>query len=133
MYPITAVGLAASIIACIQLTGTPLKRVGPLDHNKNDPIHIKRVVYGIHGAYEGLKLHLEINKEDRARLSQLDLEGSLRVCKEVLDALNERLRTVTYVGQYIVERLWDGKLKKSVKRLEDAKELFDLALHADHS
>ena len=133
MDPVTAVGLAASIIACIQLTGTLLKRVGPSDHNKSDLTRIQKVVYGFHGAYQGLKLHLEINEEDRTRLSELDLEGSLRVCKEVLDVLQQRLRTVTFVGQYIVGRLWDGKLKKCVKRLEDAKELFELALHADHS
>ena len=133
MDPITAVGLAASIIACIQLTETLLKRVGPSDHNKKDLTYIRQVVYGMHGVYQGLKLHLEINEEDRARLSELDLEGSLRVCKEVLDVLNGRLQSVTFVGQYIVGRLWDGKLKKCVKRLEDAKELFELALHTDHS
>ena len=133
MDPISAVGLAASIIACLQLTGTLLKRVGPSDHNKKDLLHIHKVVYGMHGAYQGLKLHLEIDAEDRARLSELDLEGSLRVCQEVLDLLSERLRTVNFFGQYIVGSLWDGKLKKCVKRLEEAKEIFELALHADHS
>ena len=133
MDPVTAVGFAASIITCLQLTGALLKRIGPSDHNKKDLAHIQSVVYGMHGAYQGLKLHLEIDEEDRARLSELNLEESLQVCQEVLDILSERLSTVKILGQYIVGRLWDEKLKKCVKRLEDAKELFELALHADHS
>src|SRR5437763_1335376 len=45
-----------------------------------------RVICGFHGAYEGLKLRLELDEEDEVRLSRIQqLEAPLRDCKKVLD------------------------------------------------
>ena len=71
MDPFSILGLTASIIACIQLTGALIKRVGPSDHSQKDLNHILRVVCAFKGAYEGLKFHLEFNQEDHTRLSGL--------------------------------------------------------------
>src|SRR6266536_5043226 len=129
MDPFGVLGVAASVISCVQLTGALLKRVGPSDHSKKDLHRILKVVCGFRGAYDGLKSLLEFNEEDHARLSALQhLEEPLRDCKGALQVLEERLRSVNFVGQYIIGTFWDGKLKTCLQRLEDAKELFELAL-----
>jgi hypothetical protein len=132
MDSFSVLGVTASIIACIQLAGELLKRVGPSDHNKADLNRILQVVSGFNGAYEGLKLCLQFNENDQARLSMLQhLEGLLKDTKEVLEFLESRLKNVRFVGQYIIGSNWDGRFKKHLKRLEDAKALFELAMHAD--
>jgi hypothetical protein len=132
MDPFGVLGVTASVIACVQLTGALLKRVGPSDHGKKDLNRILKSICGFRGAYDGLKSHLEFNEEDQARLSTLQhLEEPLRDCKQTLEVLEKRLKTVRFVGQYIIGNFWDGRLKKCLHRLENAKELFELALHAD--
>ena len=132
MDPFGVLGVTASIIACIELTGKLLKRVGPSNHNKADLDRILQVVSGFNGAYEGIKLCLQYNEKDHARLSMLQhLKDPLKDTKEVLKSLENRLKNVRIAGQYIVGSHWDGKFKKQLKRLEDAKALFELAMHAD--
>jgi hypothetical protein len=132
MDPFSVLGVTGSIIACVQLAGTLLKRVGPSDHSKKDLNSILKVLYGFRGAYEGIKSYYALNEEDEARLSALkELEGPLRDCKVALEVLEERLKSVNFVGQYIVGSFWDRRLRKLLQRLEDAKDLFELALHAD--
>lgn len=75
---------------------------------------------------------MRLNEEDKTRLSALQhLEEPLRDCKQTLDLLKKRLESTNFVGQYIVGTLWDAKLKRSLKRLQDAKTLFEIALNAD--
>lgn len=132
MDPFTVLGVAASIIACIQLTGDLLKRVGPSDHCKAELNRVLKVVSGFSGAYEGLKVHLEFNEKDEARLSMLQhLEEPLQRSKQALDILEERLQNVGFIGQYIIGSTWDKKFKRCLQRLDDAKELFELAMLAD--
>ena len=132
MDPFSVLGVTASIIACIQLTGELLKRLGPSEHNKADLNRILQVVSEFNGAYEGFKLCLKYNERDHARLSMLQhLEGPLKDTKEVLEFLESRLQNVRFMGQYIIGSNWDGRFKKQLKRLEDAKALFELAMHAD--
>ena len=131
MDPFSTLGVTASIIACIQLTGALLKRVGPSEHSKRDLNNIVKSICGIRGAYESLKSYLEIN-EDEARLSALQhLREPLQECKDVLDILKDRLQKTFIVDNRIVGNLGDSKLKKGLQRLDNAKELFDLILHVD--
>ena len=132
MDPFSVLGITASIIACVQLTGALLKKVGPSDHSKKDLNHVLQILVGFRGAYEGLKLHIEFNEEDEIRLSALQhLHQPLEDCKQTLDTLQKRLKTLKFVGQYIVGRVWDGRLEKCLARLESAKKLLELALHED--
>lgn len=57
MEPFGVLGVAASIISCVQLTGALLKRagVGPSDHSKKDLNGILKTICGFSGAHEGLK------------------------------------------------------------------------------
>lgn len=132
MEPFGVLGVAASIIACIQLTGTLLKQVGPSDHSKKDLNAILKAICGFKGAYEGLMTSLQLNEEDETRLSALQhLEEPLRDCKGVLDLLEKRLESPNFLGQHILGSLWDGKLKRWLKILQDAKKLFEIALDGD--
>ena len=132
MDPFTILGVTASIIACIQLTGNLLKRIGPSDHCKAELNRVLKIVSGFSGAYEGLKVHLEFNEKDEARLSMPHhLEEPLQRSKQALDTLEERLKTVGFIGQYIIGSTWDTKLRRCLQRLDDAKDLFELAMLAD--
>ncbi|CZR57756.1 uncharacterized protein PAC_07645 [Phialocephala subalpina] len=104
----------------------------PSDYNKPELNRILKVVSVFRGAYEGLRLCLEFNEQDATRLSMLQhLAAPLQDSKDCLDFLEERLRTVGFMGQHIIGTCWDRNLKLRLRRLEDAKELFELALHAD--
>lgn len=132
MEPFGVLGVAASIIACIQLTGTLLKRVGPSDHSKKDLNGILKTICGFKGAYEGLTTSLQLNEEDETRLSALQhLEEPLRDCKRVLDLLEKRLESTNFFGQHVLGSLWDGKLKRGLKILQDAKTLFEITFDGD--
>lgn len=132
MEPFGILGVAASIITCVQLTGALLKRVGPSDHSKKDLNEILKAILGFKGAYENLEISLRLNEEDESRLLALQhLEAPLRHSKRVLDLLEKRLESPNFLGQYIVGVLWDAKLKRSLKELQDTKTLFEIALDAD--
>lgn len=132
MDPFSVLGVTASIIACIQLAGAIAKRVGPSSHNISQLNRIIAVVSGFRAAYQGLRLCLGLDERDEARNTALQyLEGPLKESKAILDFLQERLRNVSLIGQHVVGILWDKKLKDYMKRLEDARSLFELATHAD--
>ena len=132
MDPLGILGVTASIIACIQLSGSLLKRIGPSNYSKKDLNNVLISLYAFRGAYEGLRLHLELNGEDEARLSALQhLEQPLSECKRALDKIEKRLRNLNFIGQHVIGSFWDGGMKKCLQRLDEAKELFELALHAD--
>ncbi|MCJ1267848.1 hypothetical protein MMC22_007734 [Lobaria immixta] len=132
MEPFGILEVAASIITCLQLTGKLLKRVGPSGNSRKDLNEVSIAICGFQGAYEGLKSYLQLHDEDEPRLSALQhLEEPLRDYKQILGLLEKRLGNTNFVGQYIVGTLWDAKLKRGLKRLQDAKTLFEIALNAD--
>lgn len=132
MDPFSILGVTASIIACVQLTGSLLQSVGRSDHDRADLNRILQVVTGFGGSYEGLKLCLQFNENDHSRLSSLQhLEGPLKDSKAVLEFLQKRLENMGFVNQFILGKIFDGKLKRSLKVLEDAKALLELAMHSD--
>jgi hypothetical protein len=68
------------------------------------------------GAYESLRLHLELNEEDEARLSALQhLEQPLSECRRALNKIEKRLKTVNFIEQHILRSLWDGGIKSACK------------------
>ena len=132
MDPLTILGMTGSVIACIQLTGKLLQRVQPSDHSKKELQHIFRDLCGFQGACEGLKSYLEFNEEDEVRLSAFQrLQEPLRDCKAALALLEDRLKTMGFIGQYIVGGSWDKKLKRALQNLEETRILFQLVLLGD--
>lgn len=131
-----ALAATASIIAVLQLTTACLKAgkkyIGPSSHSPESLREILATLYRFNGTLNNLKLHLEINEEDQARLQALNhLDEPLRHCESVLRLLQNRLANVTVLGQYVVGERFDGKLKKDLNGLEDARALFELALQSD--
>lgn len=132
MDPFSALGVTASIIACIQLTEKLLKHVGSSDYKAQDLNRIVKTIEGFRDSYNDLKSYFLANAGDQARLSTLQrLEEPLRVCKEALNMLQKRLGHVNFIGQHIVGLAWDHKLKKCLQRLDEAKNLLELALRKD--
>jgi hypothetical protein len=128
-------GIAASIIACIQLTGALLQRVGPSGHSIDELNYTLQVISGFKGAYEGLELSLKFNVKDEVRMSTLQhLEVPLRHSKTALEFLETKLKSVSisgFIGQYIIGKNWDRKFKQHLRRLEESKKLLELAMQAD--
>ncbi|MCJ1264869.1 hypothetical protein MMC22_004744 [Lobaria immixta] len=117
MEPFGILGVAASIITCVQPPGALLQRVGPSDQSKKDLNRILKAICGFSGAYEGLRTSLQLNEEDEASL--------------ILDLLEKKLDSPKFFGEHIVGSLWDAELKRGLKILQDAKTLFKIALDAD--
>ena len=124
--------LAASIIAVIQLTGSCLKLsrkfLGPSEFGSSN----LAALYGFNGAVKSFQTHLEIYEDDEARLSSLEyLKPVLKECEEALHIFEDFVGKSGFIGKQVVGSRFDHKLKKSLKALNDAKELFMLALHTD--
>jgi hypothetical protein len=63
MDPITALGLAASIIAVVQMAQSVLKNVGASAHNKADLNRLLALASGFKGSYESLGYRLEYSEK----------------------------------------------------------------------
>ncbi len=129
--------VAACIIAVIQLTEVCLKLgkkfFGPSQRNSADLRKLSQSLYSFNGTVRNLQAHYKINGDDKARLDALNhLEKPLKQCEVVLDIVSKRLEHVDFLGQYVVGKSFDRKLQKHLDALEDARDLFELALHSDN-
>lgn len=132
MDSISALGLAASIIAVIQISQSVLQNVGPSAHNKADLNRLLGLASGFKGAYEALACRLEYGEDDDSRAVLLkQLEAPANECKFVLECIRERLANANFVRMYILGSRFDKKFGKCVERLKDEKELFELVLYSD--
>jgi hypothetical protein len=128
--------LAASIIAVIQLTQSCLKlsrnHLGPSEFNSADLAAITTTLYGFTGAMKAFQIYLEIHEDDEVRLASLEyLSPALERCGEALDTVQGFMKNSGFIGKHLIGPKFDRKLKAALKALEAAKELFELALHAD--
>jgi hypothetical protein len=129
--------VGASVIAVVQLTETCLrlgkKFLGPSHHSPTRLDTIAQSLYSFNRIIRNLQTHYQINEKDQARLDALShLTEPLKKCMEALEIISERLQTVDFLGQYVVGKLFDTKLKRSLHVLEEARKLFELVLHSDH-
>lgn len=134
MDPITVLGVTASLIACLQLTGALLGRFGSSDHSRTDLHRILKNIQGFQDSCNDLKSYLDAHPENEARFSTYQrLDEPLRLCRGALEFLRKRLESLNFIGQYVVGNKWDSKLKKCLQRLDEAKDLLKLALRGDDS
>lgn len=132
-----ALSVAASITAVVQLAAACLKvgrrLFGSSEHNSARLLTIVQSLYSFNGTIRNLQTHYEINEDDQARLDTLShLAEPLKRCEEALAVISKRLETVNFLGQYIIGNLFDKKLEKSLRELEEARKLFKLALLSDN-
>jgi hypothetical protein len=136
MDPVSALGLAASIIAVIQLTGALMKpATSSLGPSENDEKELKRLLVtmtGFQTAYSNLEQYLKSKPSEGENLANA-IELPIQDCKAVLAKLEKRLANMTFVRKHIIGKKWDKGFKRLVKRLEDARQLFDVILQGDQS
>jgi hypothetical protein len=136
MDPVSALGLAASIIAVIQLTGALMKpATSSLGPSENDAKELKRllsVMTGFQTAYSSLEQYLKSKPGEGKNLANA-IELPIQDCKAVLVELKLRLANMTFVRKHIIGKKWDKGFQRLVKRLEDARQLFDVILQGDQS
>jgi len=136
MDPVTAIGLAASIIAVLQLTSALIKpATSSLGPSENDEIELKRLLTtmtGFQTAYNNLERYLKSNPGAAETLATA-IQRPIEECKAVLAELKLRLASMTFVRKHIIGRKWDKSFNRLVKRLDDARQLFDVILQGDHS
>jgi hypothetical protein len=128
--------LAASVIAVIQLAGSCLKLfrkwIGPSEFGLSDLATMTTALYKFNGAMKTFQTHLEIHKDDEARLSSLEyLNPALGHCREALNIIKDFMEGSGFIGKRLIEPKFDRNLKTLLKALNRAKELFVLALQAD--
>jgi hypothetical protein len=129
MDPVSAIGLVASIITLLELAEPLARRLGPSSHNKQELSRMIQVLIASKRSYESLRDFFEDGKQE-STMSEYIAEPE-KQCIEVLSYLRKRLENQTFVDRYILGGRWDKMLDKSVKILEDAKNLFDQAMQID--
>lgn len=91
-----AVGLVASVIAIVQLSGACLKLssklLGPSSYKPERLQSLSTSLYGFNGTIRNLQTHLEIHEDDRARFDTLNhLQEPLMRCRDALQLLSSRM------------------------------------------
>jgi hypothetical protein len=129
------VSVAANIIAVVQLTAVCLKLskkfLGPSQYSSASLDSISKSLYAFNGTIKNLQTNYEINEDDQARLDALNyLAKPLKRCEEALEIIRERLQNATFLGRYVVGERFDRKLKNTLQDMEEARKLFEIALHS---
>jgi hypothetical protein len=132
MDPFSALGVAASIIACIQLSQSLLKKLGPSAHKTQDLKLILRTMMQFRKAYETLKEYAELDESEEIRLTTFkQVEEPLKECKDIIDTVVERLEKNSFLKQWVTGSAWDHKLQKCMSRLNEVRLLLDMAMQSD--
>ncbi|PQE21865.1 ankyrin repeat protein [Rutstroemia sp. NJR-2017a BVV2] len=132
MDPFSALGVAASIIACIQLSQSLLKKLGPSAHKSQDLKLILRTMMQFRKAYETLKEFAELDESEEIRLTTFkQVEEPLKECKDIIDTVVERLEKNSFLKQWVTGSAWDRKLQKCMSRLNEVRTLLDIAMQSD--
>jgi hypothetical protein len=136
MDPVSAVGLAASIIAVLQLTSALMEAVtsslGPSENDEKELKRLQTTMNGFQIAYTNLHQYLNSNPGTADTLVTA-LHQPAKECKVILDELKLRLSRMTFVTKHIIGKKWDKEFRRSLGRLEEARQLFDTILQGDQT
>ena len=136
MDPISALGLAASIIAVLQLTSALIapatSSLGPSENDQKELNRLLTTMTGFKIAYINLEQYLKSKPGEAATLVTA-IQQPIQECKEVLTQLRLRLSNMTFVRKHIIGKKWDKEFQCLVKRLDDARKLFDVILKGDQA
>jgi len=129
-------GIAASVIAVVQLTGACLKLskkwLGPSEFSVSELDMMMADLYAFNGVLRTFQTHLEIHSDDEARILGLNhLTPVLQRCEEALKTIREFMEKTGVMGRHLLAPRFDKKLKLSLQILERAKGLLELAVSAD--
>lgn len=132
------IGLSASLIAIIQLTGSCIKIggrfFGPTKHTSEDLKDLRSSLYQFHGTITTLELHYRLHEEDEARLRALSqLDQPLERCQQALKTIKQRLENVNFLEKHFIGSRFDAKLKQAMHDVAQSRPLFETAVLADNS
>jgi len=135
-FAMEAIGLVASVIAIVQISGAclklSLKPLGPSSYKTERLQSLSTTLYGFNGNIRNLQTLLEIYEDDQARLDTLNhLREPLTKCHEALQLLSSRLQSDGFFAQYIMGSKFDKKFELCLRVLNDAKGLLELSLQCD--
>ncbi len=129
-------GIAASVIAVVQLTGACLKLskkwLGPSEFTASELNALTADLYTFNGVLRTFQTHLEIHSDDSQRLLSLDhLTPVLQRCEKALESIREFMDKTGVIGRHFMGPRLDRKIKLSLQVLERSKGLLELAVSAD--
>lgn len=134
-----AIGLAASIFSLIQATQTCMKMVkrfmGPSEHSSEDLKTMHRSLSDFWGVILVFNVQLnqldEDDEDDSAKLQSLEyLQPVVDNCNDSVQSIKEFMksrRSKKFFGGVI----FDKRLQKLLKELDNAKEIFKISATAD--
>ena len=129
-------GIAASVIAVVQLTGACLKLskkwLGPSEFSTSELNVMMADLYVFNGVLKSFQTHLEVHSDDETRILGLNhLTPVLHRCEEALKRIRDFMEESGVIGRHLLAPRFDRKLKLSLQILERAKGLLELAVSAD--
>ena len=129
-------GIAASVIAVVQLTGACLKLskrwLGPSEFSTSELNTMMADLYTFNGVLQTFQTHVEIYSDDQPRIIGLNhLTPVLLRCEEALKTIRDFMEKGGVIGRHLLAPKFDKKLKLSLQVLERAKGLLEFAVNAD--
>lgn len=122
------IGTLQAVASCLKLIK---KHVGPSSMSSEETENLRKSLYNFHAAMSTLQIHLNVHEDDEEQMASLEhLNVAIRHAFESLKIVRE------YLGGKRTERVFRGvkfdkKLKQSLKALDDASKLFNMAIMAD--
>jgi hypothetical protein len=122
------IGILQAVTSCLKLAK---KYGGPSALSSAEAENLMKTIYEFHGAVRNFQTHLELYEDDETRIASLDylkpvVNRSLDSFHIVKDYLSSGLAAKTFRGSK-----FDRKLKASLKSIDDASKLFNMAVLAD--
>jgi len=121
-------GLLQTVTSCLKFVK---KRVGPSALSASEAEELKRSLYNFHGVMGSFQMHLQLHDDDDDRIS------SLEYLKPALDRSAESLQIINrYLAGGRTDKLFGGakfdkQIKSSLKSLDDASKIFNMAVLSD--
>ncbi|KAF7930587.1 uncharacterized protein EAE98_004987 [Botrytis deweyae] len=131
MDPVSALGLTASIIACIQLAQALSKTVGLSEHNRTDLERMLKTLRRFLASYQGLKNIAAIDEGEGRFCLVEQAEQPWKECQEVINEVQQRLKEKNLFNRWIRGSSWDRKINKCLSSFDDIREQFDIAIQSD--
>ncbi|KAF7959741.1 hypothetical protein EAE96_001350 [Botrytis aclada] len=131
MDPVSVLGLAASIIACIQLAQALSKKVGLSEHNRTDLERMLKTLRRFLASYQGLKNIAAIDESEGRFYLVEQAEQPWKECQEILNEVQQRLEEKNLFNRWVRGSSWDRKINKCLSRFDDIREQFDIAIQSD--
>lgn len=130
---VSALGLAASIIACIQLAQSLSSHVGLSEHNRTDLERMLKTLRGFLAAYQGLKSVAAIDESEGrfCLIEQAQEPWNLKECQEVIEEVRKRLEEKNLFNRWVRGSSWDKKFNKCLPRFDNIREQFDIPIQSD--